>query len=216
MFYPALLDLKNKLCVVIGGGKVAERKVRILLKAGALIKVISPEVSEFIQKLSEEQKIILEKRCYRPGDLEGSWLVVAATSDRKIQELIKKEADEKRIFCNVVDVPELCSFIVPSSVERGKLLFAISTQGASPAVAKRLRQRLENLFDESYADYIKLMEKIRKEILNSPLSQEEKEERLSRYALAAFDYYIKYKDFKLLKTILQKEGLKIEFEEDPI
>lgn len=207
-YYPAFLNLKNRLCIVIGGGKVAERKVKMLLQAGAKIKVISPELTKDLTKLADEKKIIWEKREYKKGDLEGAWLVITATNNKKVQIEVQQEAEEKRIFCNIVDVPELCSFIVPSVIKRGLLTIAISTSSASPAVSRRIRENLENLFGEEYVIYMNLMKNLREQILNNQnLSYQEKNEKLQRLAMAPIPKYIKYKDFNLLKTIIEKEGL---------
>jgi precorrin-2 dehydrogenase/sirohydrochlorin ferrochelatase len=121
VYFPVFLNLEGKLCVVIGGGKVGERKVLSLLQAKAFVKLISPEATPVLQKLAEEGQILWEKRIYQPGDLEGAWLVVAATNDPSTQRSIYDEANAKRVFCNMVDVPEFCSFIVPSVVKRGSL-----------------------------------------------------------------------------------------------
>jgi precorrin-2 dehydrogenase/sirohydrochlorin ferrochelatase len=206
-FFPVFLNLKNKLCIVIGGGKVAERKVENLLTSQAKVKVISPEVTLKLKKLAEEGKIEWERRVYKKGDLDSAWLVIAATDNPEIQKEIFKEAEEKRIFCNVVDVPELCSFIVPSTIRRGLLTIAISTSGVSPAVARRLREILEEIIGEEYVLYVELMKDLRKQILNLNLSPEEKEEKLQKLALAPIPRYIKYRDFELLKVLIEKEGL---------
>jgi len=206
-FFPVFLNLKDRLCIVIGGGKVAERKVENLLKVKAKIKVISPELTFKLKKLVEEGKIEWEKRKYQKGDLNSAWLVIAATNDPEVQKEIYKEAEERHIFCNVVDVPELCSFIVPSIIKRGPLIIAISTSGVSPAVARRLRETLEELIGEEYEFYLELMKNLREQILNSNLSPEEKEKKLQKLALAPIPYYIKYKDFELLKVLIEKEGL---------
>jgi len=206
-YFPIFLNLKDKLCLVIGGGKVAERKVENLLKTGAKVKIISPEVTSSLKRLVEEGKIEWERRVYKRGDLNSAWLVIAATNDPKAQKEIYKEAEEKHIFCNVVDVPELCSFIVPSIIKRGLLTIAISTSGVSPAVARRLRETLEELIGEEYDFYLKLMKNLREQILSLNLSSEEKEKKLQKLALAPIPRYIKYKDFELLKILIEKEGL---------
>ena len=206
-FFPVFLNLKDRLCIVIGGGKVAERKVENLLKVKAKIKVISPELTFKLKKLVEEGKIEWEKRKYQKGDLNSAWLVIAATNDPEVQKEIYKEAEERHIFCNVVDVPEFCSFIVPSIIKRGPLIIAISTSGVSPAIARRLRETLEELIGEEYEFYLELMKNLREQILNSNLSPEEKEKKLQKLALAPIPRYIKYKDFELLKVLIEKEGL---------
>jgi len=101
-YFPVFLNLKNKFCIVIGGGKVAERKVGNLLKTGARVKVISPELTPHLKKLAEEGKIEWERRPYQKGDLDSAWLVIAATNNPDVQKEVYQEAEEKRIFCNVL------------------------------------------------------------------------------------------------------------------
>ncbi len=206
-YYPVFLNLEGKFCVVIGGGRVAERKIKSLLECGAKVKVISPDITPGIEKLHEEAKILLEKRPYQRGDLEGAWLVIAATSDPEVQKEVFEEAEFRKIFCNVVDVPEKCSFIVPSVVRRGELCLAISTSGASPALARRIRERLEREFDSSWEAHVKLMKHIRKEVLSSGLSPKERELKLKKLALVPFYSYFKRKEYSLIKSILKSEGI---------
>jgi precorrin-2 dehydrogenase/sirohydrochlorin ferrochelatase len=207
MYYPAFLELTGRLCVVIGGGRVAERKIKTLLECGAKVKVISPEVTSGIERLYQEGKLTLEKRPYQEGDLEGAWLVIAATSDPEVQKQVFEEAESRRIFCNVVDVPERCSFIVPSVIRRGELCLAISTSGASPALARRIRERLEKEFDSSWEQHLRLMRHIRKEVLSSGLSPQEREVKLKRLAMVPFYSYLRRKEYALIRSILKSEGL---------
>lgn len=206
-YYPLFLKVKDKLCLVIGGGKVAERKVLSLLKAGAKVKVISPELTPKLKELFEKGEILWEKRFYERGDLKGAFLVIAATNDPFVQKEVFREAEEENIPCNVVDKPEYCTFIVPSTVKRGDLVIAISTSGASPALARRLRENLEEIFGKEYEIYLKLMKKIREKILQMELSQEEKEVKLQRLALSSLPVHLKYGDLELVRVILEKEGL---------
>lgn len=206
-YYPIFLRLINKLIVVIGGGKVGERKILTLLECGAKVKVISPEITPKLKDLAKKGEILWEERAYRKGDLEGAFLVIGATNDPTVQEEIFKEAEERGIPCNIVDKPKFCSFIVPSLIQRGDLVVAISTGGASPAVARRLRERLENLLGPEYELYLKLMRRIREEVLKAPLSQEAKERILQTLALAPIPEFIRDKRFELLEYILIKENL---------
>ncbi len=177
-----------------------------LLKTGAKVKVIPPNLTPKLQELFEKGKIIWENRTYKKGDLDKAFLVIAATNDPLIQEEIFKEAQEKNIPCNVVDKPEYCTFIVPSTINRGDLIIAISTSGASPAIARRLREILEESFGKEYEIYLKLMRKIREKVLKMELSPEEKEEKLQKLALSALPVYLRYGDLDLIKIILEKEG----------
>ncbi len=206
-YYPIFLNLKNKLCIVIGGGKVAERKILSLLSCGAKVKIISPEITPKLKELSEKGEVFWEARSYREGDLEEAFLAIAATNEPEIQKKIFQEAEEKKIPCNVVDAPEFCSFIVPSLITRGDLQIAISTGGSSPAVAKRIRETLENFFGEEYEIYLKLMKRIREFILKKVSDPKEREKKLKILASAPFPEYIKNKDYNLISYILEKEGL---------
>jgi len=206
-YYPAFLKIEGKKCVVIGGGKVAERKILSLLEANAIVVLVSPDATSVLVKLAEEGKITWIRDTFKPDYLEGAWLVFACTNQRDVQRDVFQACEERNIFCNVVDHPDVSSFIVPSVIKRGALTLAISTSGASPAVSRRLRERLERLFGEEYALYLELMRRIRETILSKGLPQEEKERKLQVLALAPLDLYFKNKDYALIKAILEKEGL---------
>jgi precorrin-2 dehydrogenase/sirohydrochlorin ferrochelatase len=154
---------------------VAERKVRSLLKAGASVKVIGPEFTDSLSRLKKNGKIISRPRAFRSGDLSGAFLAIAATDDRATNERVYREAAERRIPVNLVDDPAHCSFIVPSLVERGDLLVAISTSGQSPALAKLLRQKLQKEIGPEYAFLLKLLGAVRKKILPRGFGQKDKQ-----------------------------------------
>lgn len=166
-YYPLLLDLKNKKVVVVGGGGVAERKVLGLLSAGALVKLVSPKATETLVEMASDGLIDHMAKTFIPEDLDGAWLVISATDDSDVQELVYKEALSKRIFCNVVDQPEFCSFIVPSIVRRGNLCLSISTGGSCPALAQRLRKELGQSIGPFYGDYVSLLGGLRQLIIRS-------------------------------------------------
>lgn len=142
-YYPAYLELRGHSCVVIGGGKIGERKVTTLLDAGARVTVVSPTLTVALTALAETHEILHHPRAYRHGDLAGAWLAYAATGDEATHAAIAAEAAEARVFLNVVDRPRLCSFIVPAILRRDPVAIAVSTGGASPALAKRLARELE-------------------------------------------------------------------------
>ena len=160
-YYPVYLDLTGRACVVVGGGRVAERKVATLLKYGADVTVISPEVMPALEILVEQERIIVERRGYVRGDLAGAFVVICATDSEEINRAVYSEAEEHGVLVNVVDVPPLCNFIVPSIVKRGGLQIAISTGGAAPAVAKRVRKRLQEEFGEEWGPYVALLGEVR-------------------------------------------------------
>ncbi len=146
IYLPIFVDLTGKPVVVVGGGLVAARKVESLVKAGAIVKVIAPVV---VDEIVQYPDVRIELREYEEDDLEGAFLVIAATHSDKTNRAVSEEALYRRIFCNVVDRPDLCSFIVPSVVERGPIKVAISTGGFSPALSRRLRALIgKNIGDE--------------------------------------------------------------------
>jgi precorrin-2 dehydrogenase/sirohydrochlorin ferrochelatase len=156
--YPiTLVDMANACCVVIGGGEVAARKVAALREAGARPVVISPILCEALQRQVESGEIDAFEREYRTGDLAGMRLVIAATDDPATNEAVWHEAQAARCLVNVVDDPARCNFYVPATVRRGDLTISISTGGNSPALARRIREALEQQFDAAYASYLDLL-----------------------------------------------------------
>ena len=155
--YPGFLDIKHRSAVVLGGGAVAERKVAGLLAAGAAVTVISPRAVRALELLAGKKQIKLVKKAYWEGALEGAFFVVCAASSKGVNEAGAREARARGLLLNVVDAPEECGFIVPSVVDRGSLVVAISTSGKSPALAKRLREGLADVIgggDETFGDLL--------------------------------------------------------------
>ncbi len=164
--YPVNLDIRNRKCLVVGGGAVATRKVKTLSNFNAIVTVISPRFSEELM-LMVDKKIILKQRPYRKSDLEEMFLVIGATDDQTVNRQISADAEQLNKLCNIADQPQLCNFILPAIVSRGDLLIAISTSGQSPAFAKKLRLELESQFGEEYALLLNLMGAIRKKLLSA-------------------------------------------------
>lgn len=168
-YYPVFLNLKGKNAVVIGGGKVAERKVLTLLKAGAIVKVISPDVTDNLNRLKKKGLLTHLKRHFRDGDIKDAFIVIAGTSSVRINTKIAQDARCLRKsslpLINIVDNPSDGNFIAPSVVKRGPLTIAISTQGCSPAVAKTVRKELEKLYGTEFTHYLRFLEQIRKKAL---------------------------------------------------
>ncbi len=151
-YYPVFLELEEKKTIVVGGGRVAERKILSLLKAGAKVVVVSPTVTEKLSRHAEKGSITHIKRCYQRGDLKDSFLTIAATDSKKVNARVAREAP---LLCNVIDSAELSNFIVPSSISRGDLMIAISTGGGSPALARAIRLELENLYGPEFEQYLR-------------------------------------------------------------
>ena len=208
-YYPLFLDLKDRLCIVIGGGVVAERKVLSLLQAGASVRVISPDLTPLLADLKKEGRIQHTDRHYQNGDLMGAFLVIAATSDMEVNRAVYAEAIDRPV--NVVDVPELCSFIVPSVVSRGHLTIAISTSGVSPALAKSIREELQELFSEDMVEFLQFLEVARKKIKEQEISPDERQEILkelgSRRVLKMLLREGARKVIEELKSFLIRKGI---------
>ncbi len=164
-FFPVNLNITGKLCLVVGGGSVALRKIRALLGCGARVKVISPWVLTDIAQLAEDGQLSLHLREYNRGDMVDSFLVFAATDSSEVQRQIGREAGERKILLNSVDDPARCDFQVPAKIRRGDLLLTISTGGASPALSKRIREELESQFGEEYCAVIDLFGRIREVVV---------------------------------------------------
>ena len=160
-YFPIFCDLKGKSVVVIGGGGVAQRKIGSLLEAGARVTLISPETTSHLSEIINQGLITHVARNFEPSDLDGAWLVIAATDDENVQAQVYEETRKRRIFCNVVDEPGMCSFIVPSTVRRRELCIAISTGGQSPALAKALRKDLEKRFGDEWGIFVSLLGRLR-------------------------------------------------------
>jgi len=148
--YPVFLKLEGMPCLVVGAGEVACRKVEALLECNGSVSVVAPQACRAVMQLHEQKKIILHKKCFEPSDLDGARITVAATNDSNVNELVWKECEKRNILCNVVDVPEHCRFFAASVLTQGDLKIAISTNGKCPAIAKHIRRRLEEEFDQNY------------------------------------------------------------------
>lgn len=173
-YYPAFLLLEGKKCVVVGGGAVAERKVASLLKAGASVRVVSPALTSGLIKKKDTGIIKHTARRFRKGDVKGAALAIAATDSYRENERVAEDAGRENVLINVVDTPELCGFIVPSTVRRGPLQIAISTSGASPAMAKAIRKEVETLYGPEFGQYLNKCAAHRKKALaenNDPASR---------------------------------------------
>ncbi len=176
-YYPAFINIKDKECIVIGGGNIAERKALSLLNSGAKVKVISPELTDTLKKYVKEGQIRYLKRKYRKGDTKDAFVVIVATSDPDVNKKITKEST---CLVNVVDNPEISNFIVPSVLKRGLLTIAISTSGASPAMAKYIRKELEGLYGRDFGKFLNLLKKIRTEVLKKVSDKRKRETILKK------------------------------------
>jgi precorrin-2 dehydrogenase/sirohydrochlorin ferrochelatase len=162
LYYPLFLNLSGKKTVVIGGGKVAERKMGPLLKAGAKVTVISPEITKKIARMKQKKMVQHIARLYRKGDLKEAFLVIAATDSLPVNEQVSRDAP---CLVNVVDTPHLCNCIVPSTMIRGPLNIAVSTSGISPALSRSIRKELEKVYGCEFTQYLQSLRKIRQDAM---------------------------------------------------
>ena len=180
--FPMFMKLAGKQCLVVGAGKVGEPKIGGLIDTGALVQVVAMEASDTVRGWAEAGKIGLELRRFSAADLDGKFLAVAATASNSLNRLIYRQAQQRGVLCNVVDVPEYCDFFYPAVVRRGDLQIAISTAGQSPSLAQKLRQQLERQFGPEYAAWVEQLGETRRLILASDLDQERKLELLHSLA----------------------------------
>lgn len=162
-YFPVHLDLKGRRVVVVGAGRIAAGKILQLLDAGALVTVIAPDVGCEVLKLRDASRIELHERRFAKLDLEGATLVVGATNDRAVNQLVSEAARERGVWCNIVDDPELSAFITPALVVRGELQIGISTSGGSPTLAQRVKREIEALIGEEYGELLEVAAEMRRE-----------------------------------------------------
>jgi len=173
--YPVCLNISGKLCVVIGGGRVAERKIRGILAGSGSVRVVSPALTTTLHDLASQAVIEWREKPYSGTDLEGAFLVFAATNTPKVQGAVLRDARAAGLLVNIADNSAACDFQVPASIRRGDLTLSVATKGKSPAVAAMVKRRLEHDFGEEYAQLTALTSLLRDRILaEDALSHEEK------------------------------------------
>jgi siroheme synthase-like protein len=159
------VDIEGRRCLVVGGGPVATEKVEKLLEHGAVVRLVTPRATPGLAELVASGAVAEHHaRAYRPEDLDGCFLVVAATNLDAVNRMVWQDAEARNLLCNVVDVPPLCNFIVPSIVRRGELALAISTGGASPVVAKHIRRQLERAYGPEWEALVALLRDVREDL----------------------------------------------------
>lgn len=203
-YYPVFLDLDKTRCLVIGGGTIAERKVEALLAAGGEVTLISPELTAALRALEAAGRLAVQQRPYQRGDLDAVSLVIAATDDPALQRQIAADAKQANIFCNIVDQPVLCSFIVPAVVQQGDLTIAVSTNGASPALAKKIRQDLTEQFGPEYAVALRLLRRIREQLMHEQRSAQDRQRLLTGLAESPLLDYLRARQTDKLDSLLQQ------------
>lgn len=196
--YAVMLKLEGKKAVVVGGGKVAYRKVSGLLQAGSVVIVISPVLHESMHALVQQQRLIWQARTFEEADVADAFVVVAATNDRAVNAQVAASCSVNQLV-NIVDDPTNSSFHVPAKLSRGDLTIAVSTGGASPLFAKIVRDEIAEIYDAEYADYIAFLEQVRSYVLK--LSSED--ERRQNYFKESVS--LKYRTSVVARdTLIQK------------
>ena len=172
-YYPVLLQLNDKIALVVGGGNVAQRKVETLLSCGASIHIISKVLTDKLKELIDSNEVRLLGEEMREEFLRDVFIVIAATDDKELNSRVSEIARNRGLLVNAVDQPADCNFIVPAIIRKGDLLIAISTSGKSPALAKKIRKEINGQFGNEYDIFLNLMGSVRKEILEMGFSQQE-------------------------------------------
>jgi len=176
------LKLEGRSCLVVGAGAIGEPKIESLLTSGASVRVVAPDASSIVAEWARAAAIVWDAREFNSADLDGVFLVIAATSSRGVNGTIFREAQQRNILCNVVDDPEYCDFYYPAVVRRGDLQVAISTNGHSPALAQRIRRELEIQFGTEYGEWLTKLGKIRQQLFASEMNPDERRRVLHELA----------------------------------
>jgi len=178
--FPMFLKLEGRKCVIVGAGKIASAKAAGLLRCGARLTVIGPQATTWVRKQAAAGKLIWRAREFRRGDVSGALLAVAATNSTATNEAVFRACQGSHVLCNVIDDPARCDFFYPSIVRRGPLQIAISTAGASPSLARRLRQELEQQFGPEYAAWLQHVGQLRRQVLQQELSPGKRKQRIQQ------------------------------------
>ncbi|MBF0225371.1 MAG: bifunctional precorrin-2 dehydrogenase/sirohydrochlorin ferrochelatase [Desulfobacterales bacterium] len=171
-YYPIILDITDKNCLVVGGGAVATRKAKSLLEGEANVTIVSLEFTAELKLMAEKGELKIIKKGYDSLDIDKMFLVIGATDNEALNLKIYEDAKARNLLCNIVDFPKGCNFILPSVIKRGDLMVSISTSGKSPAFARYLREKFENNFGIEYEIFLKLMGSIRTKLLLQAKSPE--------------------------------------------
>ncbi|HCF88013.1 MAG TPA: siroheme synthase [Ktedonobacter sp.] len=180
-YYPVMLDIRGRLAIVVGGDRIAAEKAAGLSASGAKVRVISSEFCGELLRQGEHKQVTLQHTAYEPGDLAGAFVVIAATNDPQLVQTIWNETQERGQLLNIVDVPQYCSFILPSILRREQLTIAVSTEGASPSLAKRIRHSLEESFPAEYGLYLRLASLARTHLRNNGVPYDRRDDFFKDY-----------------------------------
>ena len=212
-YYPVMLDLRGRIALVIGGDAVAAEKATALVASGAHVYAQSLEFCEAFLQMAEQKQATLQRKAYEPGDLAGAFIVVAATHDPQLVQAIWAEAQERGQLLNIVDEPAHCSFILPSILRREQLTIAVSTGGASPGLARRIRQNLEEIFPPAYGPYVRLAALVRAYLRAKGISYEQRDNFFGEFfASDVLEQLVKGNNRPAIETtvtLLHKYGLDV-------
>ena len=212
-YYPLFLDISRRLCIVIGGGNVAERKVERLLACGACVEVIGKRLTPTLATLVGEGKIVHHDTDYEEALIHGAFLIIGATDSDAVNERIARDARALKIPVNIVDEPTRCDFILPSIVERGDLAIAVSTGGKSPALAKKLRKELEAAYGQEYAVLLQIMGELREKIIADGHPSAENRERFEAVVSSRILDHIRAGRWNKVKALIRElTGVEMEVE----
>ena len=213
-YYPLLLDVSRRLCIVVGGGSVAERKVERLLACGACVEVVGKRLTPTLAALAGEGMIVHHDTDYEQPLIRGAFLVIGATDSDTVNGRIAADARALGIPVNIVDEPARCDFILPSIVERGDLVIAVSTSGKSPALAKKLRTELETSYGQEYAILLRIMGELREKIIAGRRPSAENRGLFEAVVSSRILDHIRAGRWKEVKAVI-KELTGIEMEVEP-
>ena len=194
-FFPMLVNLQGKKCLVVGAGKVAAVKIAGLLQHGAQVEVVSPRAAQSVRDLAKAGALVWRRRSFSPRDVDGAFLAVAATNSSRINGAVFRACAAQGILCNSVDDPERCDFFYPAVVRRGPLQIAISTGGRSPALAARLRRELEGQFGPEWSAWVEHLGKLRRNLIKAKMPAALRGRRLKQLAApAAFHAFVQERE----------------------
>lgn len=200
-FFPMLVNLQGKKCLVVGAGKIAAGKIAGLIEHSARVEVVSPRAVCSIQSQARKGVLVWHRRAFTPGDVDGAFLTVAATSSASVNQAVFRACTGRGVLCNSVDDPAHCGFFYPAVVRRGPLQIAISTGGRSPALAARLRKELEEQFGPEWSDWVKHVGKLRQALLATEMPAAARKRRLiSMAAPEAFRAFVRRRALRAAAT----------------
>ncbi len=202
--FPMFMKLEGRSCLVVGAGTIGEPKIGSLLASGASVRVVAFTATPAVAEWAKAGAITWEARAFEISDLDGVFLVIAATNSRAVNAAIFREAGQRNILCNVVDDPEYCDFYYPAVVRRGELQLAISTNGHSPALAQRIRRELEVQFGPEYGEWLEQLGAIRQQLFASKIDPEERRQLLHELASREAFERARSAGFNIEATILEK------------